>query len=90
MFSVKSTCRKEGIWQRFTQKIREKPANAKIRENASPHFQRTPNCPVLFHSLGKGLGTVRDNIDIVSVKIIYIFGYCVFESQKSEVKNGIQ
>jgi hypothetical protein len=37
MFSVKSACCKEKIWQRFTQKIREKQAAAKIRKNASLH-----------------------------------------------------
>jgi hypothetical protein len=39
MFSVKSMCCKEEICQRFKQKIREKPAGAKIRENASPDLE---------------------------------------------------
>jgi hypothetical protein len=36
---IPNTGCKEEIWQRFTQQIRAKPAGAKIRENASSHFQ---------------------------------------------------
>jgi hypothetical protein len=94
MFSVKSMCCKEEIWQRITKKIREKPACAKIRENASPHFQsQRPTvlcciyCIYVFHSLG----TVHKNNYIISYKINYgtFLAITFSKSQKSEVARKV-
>jgi hypothetical protein len=70
MFSVKSVCCQEEIWQRFTQKIREKPAGAKIHDKPFP-IQRPKHTGhqtvmYLFHSLKILTNEKRGGLKVVT------------------------